>query len=106
MLRDSGQVMPDYNAAVAAENGVGVWCGVLNTGEKVMAVTRQIVERDKITTLMITHDMDYALTVGSRTIMLDAGKIVMDLSGEQRRKMTSCKLAELFYTKSRKKESL
>ncbi|MDD6174280.1 MAG: HAMP domain-containing sensor histidine kinase [Firmicutes bacterium] len=36
---DSGQVMPDYNAAVAAENGVGVWCGVLNTGEKVMAVT-------------------------------------------------------------------
>lgn len=74
--------------------------------EKVMAVTRQIVERDKITTLMITHDMDYALTVGSRTIMLDAGKIVMDLSGEQRRKMTSCKLAELFYTKSRKKESL
>ena len=72
--------------------------------EKVMEITRQIVERDKITTLMITHDMDYALTVGSRTIMLDAGKIVMDLSGEARREMTSGKLAELFYTKSRKRD--
>ena len=72
--------------------------------EKVMEITRQIVERDKITTLMITHDMDYALTVGSRTIMLDAGKIVMDLSGEARWEMTSGKLAELFYTKSRKRD--
>ena len=72
--------------------------------EKVMEITRQIVERDKITPLKITHDMDYALTVGSRTIMLDAGKIVMDLSGEARREMTSGKLAELFYTKSRKRD--
>ena len=41
--------------------------------EKVMAVTARIVAQDKITTLMITHDMDYALSVGSRTIMLDSG---------------------------------
>ena len=52
---------------------------------------------------MITHDMDYALNVGSRTIMLDSGKIVLDLSGEARRQMTSGSLAELFYTKSRRK---
>ena len=37
---DSGQDMPDYTAAVAAEDGVGHWSGVLNTGEKAMAVTR------------------------------------------------------------------
>lgn len=70
--------------------------------EKVMAATRSIVERDKITTLMITHDMDYALTVGSRTIMLDAGRIVLDLSGPERAAMTSGGLAELFYSKSRR----
>jgi len=71
--------------------------------EKVMAVTQRIVAQDKITTLMITHDMDYALSVGSRTIMLDSGKIVMDLSGPEREAMTPGGLSEIFYTKSRRK---
>ena len=71
--------------------------------EKVMAVTQRIVAQDKITTLMITHDMDYALNVGSRTIMLDSGKIVMDLSGPEREAMTPGGLSEIFYTKSRRK---
>ena len=69
--------------------------------EKVMAVTEKIVARDRITTLMITHDMDYALSVGDRTIMLDSGRIVLDLKGAEREAMTSGKLAELFYTKQR-----
>ena len=73
--------------------------------EKVMAVTEEIVTRDKITTLMITHDMDYALSVGSRTIMLDAGRVVLDLSGEERANMTPGALAELFYAKSRRKKN-
>ncbi len=72
--------------------------------EKVMEVTEQIISRDRITTLMITHDMDYALTVGSRTIMLDSGRIALDLSGPEREAMTSGALAELFYTKSRRKK--
>ena len=71
--------------------------------EKVMAVTARIVAHDKITTLMITHDMDYALSVGSRTIMLDSGRIVMDLSGPERAAMTPGGLSEIFYTKSRRK---
>ena len=37
---DSEQEMPDYEAALANEGGVGIWCGVLNTGEKIMAVSR------------------------------------------------------------------
>ncbi len=65
--------------------------------EKVMTLTESIVSRDGITTLMVTHDMDYALRVGSRTIMLDSGRVVMDLSGEKRMQMTSGALAELFY---------
>ena len=71
--------------------------------EKVMAVTARIVAQDKITTLMITHDMDYALSVGSRTIMLDSGRFVMDLSGPEREAMTPGGLSEIFYTKSRRK---
>ena len=70
--------------------------------EKVMAVTQQIVARDHITTLMITHDMDYALRVGERTILLQDGKIALDLFGQDRESMTSGKLAELFYTRPRK----
>lgn len=73
------------------------------SAEKVMTVTEEIVKRDGITTLMVTHDMDYALRVGSRTIMLDSGSIVMDLSGEERESMTSGALAELFYVKGRKR---
>ena len=71
--------------------------------EKVMEVTRSIVARDQITTLMITHDMDYALTVGSRTIMLSGGRIVLDLAGKEREEMTSGALAELFYTHTRRR---
>ena len=71
--------------------------------EKVMEITGQIVARDKITTLMITHDMDYALSMGSRTIMLDSGKIVLDLSGPERQSMTAGALAERFYTRSKKR---
>ena len=40
---------------------------------------------------MITHDMEYALEYGSRTIMLDSGKIVMDLTGKEREEMTTGK---------------
>ena len=71
--------------------------------EKVMAVTEQIVTRDKITTLMITHDMDYALSVGERTIMLDNGHLVLDLSGEERAAMTPGRLAEQFYIRARQR---
>lgn len=67
--------------------------------EKVMAVTEQIVARDGITTLMITHDMDYALRVGERTILLENGQISLDITGPERAAMTSGRLAELFYTR-------
>ena len=70
-----------------------------------MEVTEEIVIRNQITTLMITHDMDYALSVGSRTIMLDMGRVVLDLSGEERENMTPGALAELFYARSRRKRN-
>ncbi len=70
--------------------------------QKVMELTGKITSENKITTLMITHDMDYALEYGNRTIMMDSGHVVMDLSGEERAKMTPGQLAEIFYTKTRR----
>lgn len=70
--------------------------------QKVMELTGKITSENKITTLMITHDMDYALEYGNRTIMMDSGHVVMDLSGEERAKMTPGQLAEIFYSKTRR----
>ena len=57
---------------------------------------RQIVERDHITTLMVTHNMNQALELGNRTLMMDSGRIVLDVSGEERAGMTVGDLLERF----------
>lgn len=54
------------------------------TAEKVLALTKQIVEENNLTCLMITHNMQSALELGNRTIMMDRGRIVMSASGEDR----------------------
>jgi len=58
------------------------------TAEKVLKVTRQVVEENRITTMMITHNMAQALELGNRTLMMDSGRIVLDVKGEERRSMT------------------
>ncbi|HIT57221.1 MAG TPA: ATP-binding cassette domain-containing protein, partial [Candidatus Galloscillospira stercoripullorum] len=58
------------------------------TAEKVLAITREVVEEHRITTMMITHNMHQALTLGNRTLMMDAGRIVLDVKGEERAGMT------------------
>ncbi len=58
------------------------------TADKVLALTREIVEREGITCLMITHNMSQALSLGSRTLMMREGNIVLDLSGGQRAGLT------------------
>ena len=70
------------------------------TSRKVLEVTKEIITRDGLTALMITHDMQQALEFGSRTIMMDGGHIVLDLAGEQRAGMTPQDLAELFTDKT------
>ncbi|KJS21633.1 MAG: ABC transporter ATP-binding protein [Clostridiaceae bacterium BRH_c20a] len=66
------------------------------TGNKVMEVTEEIIKSNKLTTLMITHDLQQALCVGNRTIMMHEGKIVADLKGEERKKATVATLLGLF----------
>lgn len=72
------------------------------TAEKVILLTNSIVNRDHITTLMITHNIQSALSCGNRTIMMDEGKIVLDISGEERKNMTIESVMDLFKQKSHK----
>ena len=58
------------------------------TAEKVLNITKDVVARNKITTLMVTHNMNQALELGNRTLMMDGGRIVLDVSGEERAGMT------------------
>ena len=58
------------------------------TAEKVIALTRRIVADDKLTCLMITHNMQSALELGNRTLMMDSGRIVLDIAGREREGLT------------------
>ena len=66
------------------------------TAEKVLALTKSIVAEKKITCLMVTHNMHQALELGNRTLMMDAGRIVFDVKGATRSKMTVDDLLEKF----------
>lgn len=66
------------------------------TAQKVLQITKEIISDRGLTALMITHDMDQALRFGNRTIMMDSGKLLLDISGEERDAMTPEKLVDLF----------
>lgn len=73
------------------------------TAEKVLEITKTVVEQRNITCLMITHNMSQALELGSRTLMMDSGHIVLDVSGEERKNMTVNDLLERFSVSAGKK---
>ena len=58
------------------------------TAAKVLETTEFIVNRDHLTTLMITHNMRDAIAHGNRLIMLNEGKIILDIKGEEKKKLT------------------
>ena len=66
------------------------------TAEKVLNLTTQIVDENKITCLMITHNMQSALDLGNRTIMMDKGRVVYDVANEERAGLTVPELLEKF----------
>lgn len=57
------------------------------TAKKVLNLTEEIVERDHLTTLMITHNMKDAIRLGNRLIMMHEGRIIYDVSGEEKKKL-------------------
>jgi len=66
------------------------------TAAKVLEATQKIVEKDNLTTLMITHNMRDAITYGNRLIMMYDGKVVVDVSGEEKKNLTVEQLLALF----------
>ena len=66
------------------------------TAEKVLKITDKIVNENKLTTIMITHNMADALSHGNRLIMMNQGKIIVDVKGEDKKKLTVSDLLELF----------
>ncbi len=66
------------------------------TAKKVMEITDEIVKNDKITTLMITHNIASALAFGNKTLVLSQGELLMDITGEERKNMTVESLMQLY----------
>ena len=66
------------------------------TAAKVLSATQRIVEKDNLTTMMITHNMRDAIAYGNRLIMMYEGRVVVDVSGEEKKNLTVEQLLNLF----------
>ncbi len=66
------------------------------TAEKVLELTQNIVKDNHITCLMITHNMQSALDLGNRTLMMDQGRVIYDVTGEERSRLTIADLTDKF----------
>ncbi len=62
----------------------------------VMDLTTRFVKTHRLTTLMITHNMNHAIEYGSRLLMMDAGEVIIDVSGAEKTKLTVPRLLEMF----------
>ena len=70
------------------------------TAAKVLELSDRIVQEHGLTTLMITHNMKDAIAHGNRLIMMDAGRVVVDVSGEEKKKLTVPDLLAMFSSAS------
>ena len=70
------------------------------TSELIMNLTKEIINEKRLTTIMITHNLKQAINYGNRLIMMNKGKIMLDITGDEKKKLTTSKLLEMFNTKS------
>ncbi len=71
------------------------------TASKVLEITEKIVDEHQLTTIMITHNMKDAIRYGNRLIMMSRGKVVVDVSGEEKKKLTVEHLLNMFQVASK-----
>ena len=69
----------------------------------VMDITKRTISENNLTTLMITHNVTQALETGTRTIMLDRGNIIFDISENERKNMTVDDLMDMYSAKKKEK---
>jgi putative ABC transport system ATP-binding protein len=70
------------------------------TAAQILKLTEEIVSEQKLTTLMITHNMKHAIQYGNRLIMLHQGRIICDVSGDEKQSLTVEDLLQKFYASS------
>lgn len=75
------------------------------TSERIIEMTREIVENKKITTLMVTHNLNHAINMGNRLIMMHRGNVILDITGEEKKSLTIEKLLN-YFEKIQSKEML
>ena len=66
------------------------------TASKVLELTEQIVDERKLTTLMVTHNMNDAIRLGNRLIMMHEGRVIYDVAGDEKRALTVPDLLQKF----------
>ncbi len=67
-----------------------------NTSRELLELTNKVVQQQKLTCVMITHQLKDPLKYGNRTIILNSGKVVLDVSGEKRQKLTEDDILQYF----------
>ncbi len=67
-----------------------------SNAEIVMNLTKEYIERDKLTAMMVTHNMQFAIDYGNRLIMMDEGHIILDLAGDDKKGLTVQSLVDEF----------
>lgn len=70
------------------------------TAHQILILTREIVENEQLTTLMITHNMKHAIEFGNRLIMLHQGRVISDIREEEKKNLTVDDLLQKFYSSS------
>jgi putative ABC transport system ATP-binding protein len=75
------------------------------TANKVIQLTEELVEREQLTTMMVTHSMQQAVKMGDRILLLHKGKILYDFSGQDKKRLKTADLLALF-DDIRKKEQI
>ncbi len=66
------------------------------TSKRVIELTKEIVDNNKITTLMVTHDLNHVIELGNRVIMMHSGEIILDIKDEEKSELTIDKLLDHF----------
>jgi len=75
------------------------------SANQIIKLTEKFIERDQLTSVMVTHSMQQALALGNRTIMMYKGEIIEDISAQEKKRLTVDDLLDKF-AELRKKEKL
>ena len=75
------------------------------SANQIIKLTEKFIERDQLTSVMVTHSMQQALSLGNRTIMMYKGEIIEDISAQEKKRLTVDDLLDKF-AELRKKEKL